>query len=69
LTEEGQWRRRQIKGGRDAVMKELRLLKAAGYTGLLALEIDYLNPRLRGGGEEAADSASVEWLRASCRVS
>jgi sugar phosphate isomerase/epimerase len=43
----------------DAV---LRLLREAGYGGLLALEIDYLDPDY-GTEEEAVIARSLEWLR------
>lgn len=40
----------------------LRLLRAAGYAGLLAIEVDYLHPDL-GGDEDGAVARSVAWLR------
>ncbi len=42
----------------------LRLLHAAGYDGLLALEIDYLDPAY-GEDEEPAIRRSLDWLRAA----
>ena len=44
----------------DAVLGALR---DAGYTGLLALEIDYLAPAYVERGEEAAVAQSLAWLR------
>jgi sugar phosphate isomerase/epimerase len=44
----------------DAVLDALR---EAGYTGLLALEIDYLAPAYVERGEEAAVAQSLAWLR------
>ncbi|HVO87471.1 MAG TPA: sugar phosphate isomerase/epimerase family protein [Casimicrobiaceae bacterium] len=41
----------------------LRLLRDAGYAGLLALEIDYLAPVFASEGEEACVAASIAWLR------
>lgn len=40
----------------------LQLLRQAGYQGLLALEIDYLDPRY-DGDEERAIGASLDYLR------
>jgi sugar phosphate isomerase/epimerase len=40
----------------------LRLLFQAGYGGLLALEIDYLDPA-HGEDEESAIRRSLAWLR------
>jgi len=44
----------------DAVLDALR---RSGYTGLLALEIDYLAPPYVERGEEAAVKQSLAWLR------
>jgi sugar phosphate isomerase/epimerase len=44
----------------DAVLAELRRVR---YSGLLALEIDYLAPAYVERGEEAAVTQSLAWLR------
>jgi len=41
----------------------LRLLRDAGFDGVLALEIDYLSPLYFGDSEEAAIAESIGWLR------
>ncbi len=43
----------------------LDVLRAQDYTGLLAVEIDYLHPRYMAGGadEEAALAQSLDYLR------
>ena len=41
----------------------LRLLQAARFDGLLALEIDYLAPAYVEAGEDAAVAESIAWLR------
>lgn len=44
------------------ILEVLRLLRAAGYNGLLAIEIDYLHPKY--GEEEPVIAESVRYLRA-----
>jgi sugar phosphate isomerase/epimerase len=51
--------------GRGVVDLEtiLAILRDAGYSGLLALEIDYLAPAYVEQGEDAAVAQSITWLR------
>ena len=48
------------------VPEALRLLRQANYSGLLALEIDYLHPKYKED-EETAVSRSIQYLRSLAR--
>ena len=53
-------------GGLIDIPKALALLRRANYTGLLALEIDYLHPSY--AGEETAIAQSLSYLRETLDV-
>ncbi len=58
----GFWPSVPLGEGLIDVAEVVRLLRQADYRGLLAVEIDYLDPRY-GGDEDAAVAASVTYLR------
>jgi sugar phosphate isomerase/epimerase len=58
----GFWPSVPLGEGLVDVAEVVRLLRQADYRGLLAVEIDYLDPRC-GGDEDAAVAASVAYLR------
>ncbi|WP_137179798.1 sugar phosphate isomerase/epimerase [Roseomonas sp. AR75] len=58
------WPSVPLDGGLVDLDAVLRLLRDAGYGGLLALEIDYLDPD-QGEDEEPAIERSLAWLRRS----
>lgn len=57
----GFWPSVPLGRGLIDIPKTLQLLRAANYTGLLALEIDYLHPSY--AGEETAITESLSYLR------
>jgi sugar phosphate isomerase/epimerase len=57
----GFWPSVPLGQGLIDIPKALGLLRAAGYTGLLAFEIDYLHPSYEG--EDAAIARSMAYLR------
>lgn len=58
----GFWPSVPLGEGLIDIAEVVRLLRQADYRGLLAVEIDYLDPRY-GGDEDAAVAASVAYLK------